>query len=153
MDEQLGFVVRTDCQQDSIYDVVDMMKVPYFLQSITGRTVLKMRMFQLHCFWIAAFASICAPWGGFFASGLKRAFKIKDFGDIIPGHGGFLDRFDCHLAISGFVWVYITTFIAKPTVGKVLSMYGRLPESDQVSLIGHILNSMDQAQLDQVKGL
>jgi hypothetical protein len=33
-----------------------------------------------------------APFGGFFASGFKRAFKIKDFGDAIPGHGGFTDR-------------------------------------------------------------
>ncbi|KAL5019212.1 hypothetical protein ScPMuIL_004934 [Solemya velum] len=31
------------------------------------------------------------PFGGFFASGFKRAFKIKDFGDTIPGHGGIMD--------------------------------------------------------------
>lgn len=152
VDEQLGFVVRTDCTQDTIYDVVDMLTLPPFLQSLTGRTVLKMRMFQFHCFWIAAFASICAPWGGFFASGLKRAFKIKDFGDIIPGHGGFLDRFDCHLAISGFVWVYITTFIRKPTVGKVLGMYARLPEDDKLSLVSHIISNMDESQLGALKG-
>ncbi len=37
---------------------------------------------------LAIFASVVAPFGGFFASGFKRAFKIKDFGDSIPGHGG-----------------------------------------------------------------
>lgn len=44
---------------------------------------------------IATFASLIAPFGGFFASGVKRAFRIKDFGDTIPGHGGITDRFDC----------------------------------------------------------
>ena len=44
------------------------------------------------------FASIIAPFGGFFASGFKRGFKIKDFGDFIPGHGGMTDRMDCQVS-------------------------------------------------------
>lgn len=44
---------------------------------------------------LSLFASLIAPFGGFFASGIKRALKIKDFGDVIPGHGGLIDRFDC----------------------------------------------------------
>ena len=32
---------------------------------------------QWHALWLGLFASIIAPFGGFFASGLKRAFKIK----------------------------------------------------------------------------
>ncbi len=39
--------------------------------------------------------------GGFFASGFKRAFHMKDFGDTIPGHGGVTDRFDCQVRVSG----------------------------------------------------
>ncbi|KAE8702037.1 Phosphatidate cytidylyltransferase 1 [Hibiscus syriacus] len=50
---------------------------------------------QWHALCLSLFASIIAPFGGFFASGFKRAFKIKDFGDSIPGHGGFTDRMDC----------------------------------------------------------
>ncbi|KAE8673562.1 Phosphatidate cytidylyltransferase 1 [Hibiscus syriacus] len=50
---------------------------------------------QWHALCQSLFASIIAPFGGFFASGFKRAFKIKDFGDSIPGHGGFTDRMDC----------------------------------------------------------
>ncbi|KAL6999205.1 phosphatidate cytidylyltransferase [Sarracenia purpurea var. burkii] len=38
-----------------------------------------------------------SPFGGFFASGFKRAFKIKDFGNSISGHGGFTDRMDCQV--------------------------------------------------------
>nr|AAM08813.1 Putative phosphatidate cytidylyltransferase [Oryza sativa Japonica Group] len=50
---------------------------------------------QWHALALGLFASIIAPFGGFFASGFKRAFKFKDFGDSIPGHGGFTDRMDC----------------------------------------------------------
>lgn len=51
--------------------------------------------FQIHCLVMATFASLVAPFGGFFASGFKRAFNIKDFGHSIPGHGGMTDRMDC----------------------------------------------------------
>ena len=44
---------------------------------------------------MSIFASLVAPFGGFFASGFKRAFNIKDFGHSIPGHGGMTDRMDC----------------------------------------------------------
>jgi CDP-diglyceride synthetase len=52
---------------------------------------------HIHAIILALFSSIIAPFGGFFASGFKRAFRIKDFGDSIPGHGGLTDRFDCQL--------------------------------------------------------
>lgn len=52
---------------------------------------------QFHAVVLATFASIIAPFGGFFASGFKRGFKIKDFGDSIPGHGGMTDRMDCQV--------------------------------------------------------
>jgi len=43
---------------------------------------------QLHAIPLSLFASIVAPFGGFFASGIKRAYGIKDFDSVIPGHGG-----------------------------------------------------------------
>jgi len=49
---------------------------------------------------MATFASLVAPFGGFFASGFKRAFNIKDFGHSIPGHGGMTDRMDCQCVHS-----------------------------------------------------
>lgn len=68
---------------------------------------------QLHALVLAAFASVVAPFGGFFASGLKRAFNKKDFNNVIPGHGGVTDRFDCQLLTGTFSNLYITTFIYK----------------------------------------
>lgn len=52
---------------------------------------------QVHAVMLGMMASFAAPFGGFFASGFKRAFKIKDFGDSIPGHGGMTDRMDCQV--------------------------------------------------------
>lgn len=52
-------------------------------------------LFQWHAVLLALFASVVGPFGGFFASGFKRAFEIKDFGQSIPGHGGMADRMDC----------------------------------------------------------
>jgi phosphatidate cytidylyltransferase len=51
--------------------------------------------YMFHLLFMSCFASLVAPFGGFFASGFKRAFNIKDFGHSIPGHGGMTDRMDC----------------------------------------------------------
>jgi phosphatidate cytidylyltransferase len=64
----------------------------------------------LHSLALSVFASLLAPFGGFFASGFKRAFKVKDFADVIPGHGGIVDRFDCQLLMAVFANVYYFTF-------------------------------------------
>mgnify|MGYP001558889779 FL=1 len=61
--------------------------------------------FQLHAVVMAIFASLVAPFGGFFASGFKRAFNIKDFGASIPGHGGMTDRMDCQFLMGLFSYV------------------------------------------------
>lgn len=72
----------------------------------------------------ATFASLIAPFGGFFASGLKRTFKVKDFGDSIPGHGGITDRMDCQFIMGLFAYMYYQSFIAvyKTSVGSVMEL-------------------------------
>ena len=54
---------------------------------------------------MAVFASFVAPFGGFLASGFKRARNIKDFASLIPGHGGLTDRMDCQLLMGAFAYV------------------------------------------------
>ncbi|KAG8077983.1 hypothetical protein GUJ93_ZPchr0007g4631 [Zizania palustris] len=44
--------------------------------------------------------------------GFKRAFKIKDFGDSIPGHGGITDRMDCQMVMAVFAYIYLQSFIS-----------------------------------------
>ncbi|KAJ2965127.1 hypothetical protein NQZ79_g170 [Umbelopsis isabellina] len=78
---------------------------------------------QLHALVMACFASLIAPFGGFFASGVKRAFNIKDFGDSIPGHGGMTDRMDCQFLMGVFSSIYYQSFIKtyNMSVGTVLA--------------------------------
>ena len=88
---------------------------------------------QIHAMIIALFAAIIAPFGGFFASGLKRGLKIKDFAESIPGHGGFADRFDCHIVISFFVYIYLTQVVYKNEHGveRVFDYIQKLDDSDK----------------------
>ncbi|GLC51062.1 hypothetical protein PLESTB_000461800 [Pleodorina starrii] len=97
---------------------------------------------QLHALSLASFASIIAPFGGFFASGFKRAFHMKDFGDTIPGHGGVTDRFDCQILMAVFAYCYYYSYISKPevTLGDVLSMATKLNDHDQILLFGKMAN-------------
>jgi len=85
-----------------------------------------------HAIALACFSSLIAPFGGFFASGFKRAFKVKDFGDLIPGHGGIMDRFDCQYLMAVFVNVYIASFIRASNPHKLLKQILMLEPEDQL---------------------
>nr|WP_214460590.1 phosphatidate cytidylyltransferase [Flavihumibacter fluvii] len=60
-----------------------------------------------HAAVIAAIAAISGTFGDLLESKLKRLAGVKDSGQIMPGHGGFLDRFDSLLLAVPFVWVYV----------------------------------------------
>jgi phosphatidate cytidylyltransferase len=60
---------------------------------------------------IGAIAGLIGPLGDLFESGLKRELGIKDFGNLMPGHGGVLDRFDSLMFVAPIAYLYLVFFV------------------------------------------
>lgn len=60
---------------------------------------------------IGAISSIISQIGDLAASAIKRNHNIKDYGDLIPGHGGILDRFDSIIFTAPIVYYLIKFMI------------------------------------------
>ena len=65
----------------------------------------------VHMAIIGSLGSVVAQFGDLFASSIKRYVGIKDYGKLIPGHGGILDRFDSVILVAPFVYNAINFFI------------------------------------------
>jgi phosphatidate cytidylyltransferase len=87
-----------------IFAVLTMGAVGYYLSS--GFEMQPVTQWMI----VAAIASIAGTIGDLLQSKLKRLADVKDSGSIMPGHGGFLDRFDSLLFATPFIWVYIVMF-------------------------------------------
>ncbi len=53
-------------------------------------------------------ASVFGVLGDLSASVIKRQYDVKDFGNLMPGHGGILDRFDSVLFVAPFIYVVMS---------------------------------------------
>ena len=65
----------------------------------------------VHMVLVGSLGSVVAQFGDLFASAIKRYVGIKDYGKLIPGHGGILDRFDSVILVAPFVYYAIYLFI------------------------------------------
>ncbi|MFQ6729906.1 MAG: phosphatidate cytidylyltransferase [Alphaproteobacteria bacterium] len=61
--------------------------------------------FMPQLMWIGISIALLSQYGDLTASYIKRTLGIKDFGTIIPGHGGILDRFDGWIYALPLVWL------------------------------------------------
>lgn len=94
---------------------------------------------HFHVFVLSLFASTMGPFGGFFASGLKRSIKIKDFSNLIPGHGGISDRMDCQMIMGSFTYFYLNAFLVHNVFNPSVWLNNFSPE--QQSLLFEELKS------------
>lgn len=60
--------------------------------------------------------SVLAQSGDLIASKLKRYCGIKDFGKIMPGHGGVLDRFDSIILTAPFIYYFVSVYMKWPSL-------------------------------------
>lgn len=93
---------------------------------------------HIHVFVLSLFASVVGPFGGFFASGLKRSIKIKDFSNLIPGHGGLSDRMDCQLFMGSFAHFYLSSFLNHLSFNPSI-LLGNLNIHEQALLLTELL--------------
>lgn len=61
--------------------------------------------FMPQLMWIGISIALLSQYGDLTASWIKRRMGIKDFGHILPGHGGMLDRFDGWIYALPLVWL------------------------------------------------
>jgi len=110
------------------------------LDAVTGLAPTLMHKFldleicsvQIHAMQLGLFASFAAPFGGFLSSAIKRAYGIKDFNNLIPGHGGMMDRFDCQFVMFLCTFVHHRTFVhSKITVDGLLASAAQLTAAEQ----------------------
>lgn len=150
IDYSKGLHLQTiDCKPSSLFVLTEYKILPsnwvyalelFYLAKLP--TTIHLYPFVLHSLSLSIFSSVVGPFGGFFASGFKRAFKVKDFSDTIPGHGGIVDRFDCQFLMATFTNVYISTFIRAPSPTKLLQQIMHLPPDIQVEIYKMLKNNL-----------
>ncbi len=70
--------------------------------------LVDMQVSYIYISLIGFILSILSQMGDLSASSIKRTMGIKDFGNLIPGHGGMLDRIDSIIFIAPFAYCLLT---------------------------------------------
>ena len=63
--------------------------------------------FMPELIWIGISVSLLSQYGDLTASFVKRRLNIKDFSNLLPGHGGIMDRFDGWIYVLPLIWFMI----------------------------------------------
>jgi phosphatidate cytidylyltransferase len=99
---------------------------------------------QFHGLAYGLFASLVAPFGGFFASAIKRAYRKKDFDSFMPGHGGMMDRMDCQLLMITFSSFYYGFFIMPKAfpLDRMIMLATDLSDENKLALATELLKQL-----------
>ena len=80
-----------------------------FLYALTFQTQMAgIKNPQLVCALACAIAAVISQIGDLAASAIKRNHQVKDYGHLIPGHGGVLDRFDSMIFTAPAIYFAVT---------------------------------------------
>lgn len=122
------------------YQAALMEKVVFMLNRFT----ISFHKLYLHQMPFIFVTSFIAPFSGFLASALKRAYKKKDFGETIPGHGGITDRMDCQLFTVVFTYVYLHT-VLNTNEKSIVDIYNYAVGNYSKSEIVHLIKLLEEA--------
>ncbi|KAI5189568.1 phosphatidate cytidylyltransferase [Nematocida sp. AWRm77] len=112
----------------------------YLIRFIVGKEI-ELSFFQLH--FLSLISAAIGPLGGLLASGYKRAFGVKHFSTLIPGHGGIMDRVDCQLVMQVFTNVYLSHLKRIKTIDHFqFEIEQKLSKPEKVSLILCLLENL-----------
>ena len=108
--------------------------------TILGHNNIELSPAMIYCVIYCFYIGLIAPFAGFFASGMKRAWNIKDFGNALPGHGGFFDRTDC-IAMTIFFNYFMLSQLILPEefqARQITDMSRGLQYTEKIELINMI---------------
>lgn len=91
------------CIAGTIGSVIIMLIYTYFTNNFFG-----MNYSYLYIMGIGVILSLVGQIGDFAASTIKRFVDIKDYSNLIPGHGGMLDRIDSLIFLAPFAYAFFT---------------------------------------------
>ncbi|MCR5656653.1 MAG: phosphatidate cytidylyltransferase [Butyrivibrio sp.] len=83
-----------------------------YVYATTANTAITLTESMISFGIITIVSSIFSQVGDLIASGIKRDHDIKDYGNLIPGHGGIMDRFDSVIFITPLIF-FMATFLIK----------------------------------------
>ena len=80
----------------------------FLYAQVIGQQMMAVDDLELPCAAACGIAAVISQVGDLAASAIKRNHQIKDYGHLIPGHGGVLDRFDSMIFTAPAIYFAIT---------------------------------------------
>ncbi len=84
--------------------------VGFFLFALVLKFGFRISVAPVAFYGLALLCSVSGQLGDLTMSALKRQANVKDFGNVMPGHGGMLDRLDSVIFAGPMVYIFVITF-------------------------------------------